>query len=396
MMKTLVLMGAMGFCAGAAFAQDAFMPNVEIVDSATMTAVELDLSSLWNRTDLSSVDVEYSADGWEKEAPDSGRTVTLQLTPVDGGAAVDVAVSLDGRGTYVWTPENVERKKYVLKHLVKNGSAVVGGETLTAYFSFENVEMRASEAEVRAAALGISQDCTIANDADHPWQPIGGAGDGIASPADVASACSFQVKGQGVFCYEWALDAGTASVALDGVGARSYEASAGWREDTFSVTTEGEHVFAFSVTAEGGPFELRNVRWITSDQSFQMAVSESVRTDLRTGVRVLDDFSELMPFTYSLTNFVGIVGTSSKTIAHVSVVQLTGEGDDVSQWTEEVPKTRRELKCVQEEGVVVWGGKVGVWKAMFDIVDAEGESVHAESAVFDMRNCARGLCIILK
>lgn len=395
-MKASLLMGTIVLGVGTVLAQDAFSPNVEIVDSATKTAVELDLSSLWDRTDLSSVDVSYSADGWEKDAPDSGRTVTLQLTPADGGAAVDVAVNLDGRGAYVWTPANVERKQYVLKHLVKNGSAVVGGETLTAYFSFENVEMRASEAEVRAAALGISQDCTIANDADHPWQSISGAGEGIASPADVASACLFQVKGQGTFCYEWALDAGTASVALDGVGARSYEASAGWNEDTFSVTTGGEHVFAFSVASEGGPFKLRNVRWITSDQSFQLAVSESARVDLRTGVRVLNDRSELMPFTYSSTNFVGIAGGTSKTIAHVSVVRLTGEGDDVSQWTEEVPKTRRELKCAQDEGVVIWGGRVGVWKAMFDIVDAEDESVHAESAVFDMRNCARGLIIMLK
>lgn len=395
-MKASLMMGTIALGVGTVLAQDAFSPNVEIVDSATKTAVELDLSSLWDRTDLSSVDVVYSADGWEKEAPDSGRTVTLQLTPADGGAAVDVAVNLDGRGTYVWTPENVERKKYVLKHLVKNGSAVVGGETLTAYFSFENAEMRATEAEVRAAALGISQDCTIANDADHPWQPIGGAGEGIASPVDVASACSFQVNGQGTLCYEWALDAGVTSVTLDGESARSYEASSGWSEDAFSVTTEGEHVFAFSVTAERGPFKLRNVRWVTSDAVYLLASSSKVSVDLRTGVRSLRKRVELLPFTYSSTNFVGITGATAEAIARVALVQITGEGEDLAQWTDEIPGSEIVLHAEPGEGTVVWEGKSGVWKATFDIMDEGGASIHEETAIFDMRKFERGLIIMLK
>ena len=108
--------------------------------------------------------------------------------------------------------------------------------------------------------------------------------------------------------------------------------------------------------------------------------------------------TEVLPFTYSSTNWIGdVVGVSAASVARVALVQLTGDDDDVTTWTE-VPGTASVLvNDVVGEGekVARWNPKDGVWKATFDILNGNS-SIHQETAFFDLRSLAKGMLIIFK
>lgn len=371
-------------------------PEIEEVASSTMESLSLDLSSVWYRQDLSPMDVFYAADGWYLDDVATGNTVSLDLIPVDGGATMTIASGLTGNGSFRWTPVEVERKQYKLDHVVRSGGAILSAETLSARFSFENCVMPASEAEIRAAVLGVTHECAVISDADNPWQPIGEAGEGVESVQGVASPIAFKVKDVGTFSFDWSLENGPVTVQVDGQTVKTYSSASDWAGETLSIDTAGEHVVTVSVASGDAGMKLRNVRWITTDEVYGEATSDSVPTDFREGVRVLKDRAELLPFVYSSTNFVGLAGADAESICSVEVVRLTGEGEDVSLWREEVPGSRKVLVRASGESAVVWHGKVGVWKATFEVSTAGGETVHEETAIFDMRSCARGLAIILR
>ena len=126
--------------------------------------------------------------------------------------------------------------------------------------------------------------------------------------------------------------------------------------------------------------------------------------DLREGVLVVRRTKELMPFAWSSTNFTGNVlvkDTGFVTIdpaskASVRVVQVTGDGADVSQWTTEVAGTAKTLVSEQQgEGEVKWDGvKRGVWKAEF-VIQKQGGEAYRETRILDLRNYGMGFAMLV-
>lgn len=125
------------------------------------------------------------------------------------------------------------------------------------------------------------------------------------------------------------------------------------------------------------------------------AAPKVVKLDSRSGVRTVIGLSEIFPFAYSQTNFTGVAGADAQSRATVSVAQLSGEGEDVSAWTQEVAGTRRVLISASGEGTVKWSPTRGVWRAEFVIRNGD-EVVHEESAFFDLRRLATGLVIFFQ
>lgn len=125
---------------------------------------------------------------------------------------------------------------------------------------------------------------------------------------------------------------------------------------------------------------------------------------LREGVLVVRRTKELMPFAWSSTNFTGNVlvkDTGFVTIdpaskASVRVVQVTGDGADVSQWTTEVAGTAKTLVSEQQgEGEVKWDGvKRGVWKAEF-VIQKQGGEAYRETRILDLRNYGMGFAMLV-
>ena len=82
--------------------------------------------------------------------------------------------------------------------------------------------------------------------------------------------------------------------------------------------------------------------------------------------------------------------------ARITLVQVTGEGADVSKWTQEVPGTATTLNQDAGEGEIEWFAKPGVWKASFELV-YDGQVFHVERAVFDLRDLhASGCAIVIR
>ena len=102
-----------------------------------------------------------------------------------------------------------------------------------------------------------------------------------------------------------------------------------------------------------------------------------------------------MPFTWSSTNFMGVVETGPsetkkidpQSVVSVRVVQVTGAGDDVSQWATEVAEAETTLVAEQQgEGTVKWKHvKPAVWKAELVIAPPAGEA-YRETRILDLRN----------
>ena len=120
-----------------------------------------------------------------------------------------------------------------------------------------------------------------------------------------------------------------------------------------------------------------------------------VKLDSRSGVRVVMQRSDIFPFAFSQTNFTGIASADAQSVATISVIQLSGEGEDVSEWTQEIDGTRQVLMSDRGEGTVKWSPKRGVWRAEFAIRN-EDAILHEESALFDLRHLAQGIVIFFQ
>ena len=371
----------------------------EIVGAGAIAQGALDLSDVWNRRIANAESILWSSLGWEDVAEEeSGKTVTLQLIPRQEGKTQTLGSGLTGhRQTYVWTPGKVTKQVYNIRHVVVGGSPM---ETdLNAYFSFENCDQEAPSAADMHAAIRVDEgtglNCCIANDADNWWTLTGGSGEGILAPQG-ESEFKITVEGNGHFRFDYALDGGTWTVKVDGATVRTMDATTDWKGaellvDGVLVT----HVIEFMTELSGGDSAaLKNVRWIDMDDCFGGGQGGVGAVDLRAGVLDVRRSNELMPFTWSSTNFTGVIeigpGETQKinpqSVASVRVVQVTGAGDDVSQWTTEVAGTETTLVAeLQGEGTIKWRHvKPAVWKAELVIAPPAGEA-YRETRILDLR-----------
>lgn len=386
--------------AAAGYGGDAVVASgEEIVCTSTIAQGALDLSDVWDKRDLNDELILWSSLGWERVAePESGKTVTLRLIPPQGGASQTLVSGLKGhRQTYVWAPGEVTKQVYNIRHSVIGGSPL---ETdLNAYFSFENCDQEApSAADVHAAIRsddGTGWEYGIANDTENWWTLTGGPGDGIAAPQG-ESTFRIVVEGSGCFRFDYALAGGMWTVKVDGVVVRTMDAATDWTGVEFPV--DGAlvaHVVEFVTELSGGDSAaLKNVRWVDADDCFGGGQGGVGAADLREGVLIVRRANELMPFAWSSTNFTGVIeiGPSETqkidpaSLASVRVVQVTGEGDDVSQWTTEVVGTETTLVAEQQgEGTVKWRHvKPAVWKAEL-IITTGGNEAYRETRILDLR-----------
>ena len=377
----------------------------EIVGAGAIAQGALDLSDVWNKRIANAESILWSSLGWEDVAEEeSGKTVTLQLIPRQEGETQTLGSGLTGhRQTYVWTPGKVTKQVYNIRHVVVGGSPM---ETdLNAYFSFEITEQ-----DVRAAIRfgdGTGWDFGIANDAENGWDLAGGTGEGIAAP-EGASTLTFTVDGHGAFLFDYALEGGAWKVKVDGVEVRTLDAAADWTGAELPMDERlVTHVIEFETELSGGDSAaLKNVRWVDADDCFGGGRAGAGAADLREGVLVVRRANELMPFAWSSTNFTGnalvkntgFVTIDPASLASVRVVQVTGEGDDVSQWTTEVAGTATTLVAEKQgEGRVRWKGiQPGVWKAELAI-ETNGSETYRETRILDLRKySAQGLVFFLK
>ena len=137
----------------------------------------------------------------------------------------------------------------------------------------------------------------------------------------------------------------------------------------------------------------RSIAYDANFRKLSTSVLSDRALDLTQGVRRPKTRELVFPFAYSITNFTGDV--TDATGVRVRIVKVTGEGEDVGGWTEEVPGTARTLFEGVGESTVRWPHpKTGVWRATFDIMSGEQPLKHYDS-VFDLRGLSRGLMLLL-
>ena len=372
----------------------------EIVGAGAIMRCALNLSDVWDKRNVNDEPILWSSLGWEDAAEaGSGKTVTLQLIPRQEGGTQTLESGLTGhRQTYVWTPGEVTKQVYDIKHIVVGGSPL---EELNAHFSFEHYDHVApSEQDVRAAIRsddGTGWDFGIVNDEENWWGLAGGPGEGIVAPQG-ESVFAFAVDGRGTFFFDYILTGGAWTVSVDGVSVESLAEAADWT--TFGLSLEGMRVHAIVFSTDlptgGDSAWLRNVRWVDDDWCSRAGLGSGAAVDLRTNdVLIVRRANELMPFAWSSTNFTGnalvkstgFIAINPQSVASVRVVQVTGAGDDVSQWATEVAGTEKTLVAEKQgEGTVKWKHvKPGVWKAELVITPPAGEA-YRETRILDLRN----------
>ena len=374
----------------------------EIVGTGVIAQGALDLSDVWDKRNVNAESVLWSSLGWGDEAEaEGGKTVTLQLVPRSSGDPQTLESGLKGhRQTYVWTPGEVTKQVYNIKHVVSGGSSQE--MDLNAYFSFENYEHVAPmESDVRAAIRsvdGTGWEFEIANDAENWWSLAGGPGEGITAPQG-ESVFTFTVDGRGTFSFNYTLAGGAWTVKIDGAVVRTMDAAADWTGAELPLDGRlATHVIEFVTELSGGDLAaLKNVRWVDADDRFGGGQGSDGAVDLREGALVVLRTEDLMPFTWSSTNFTGnalvkdtgFISIDPQSVVSVRVVQVTGEDEDVSQWTTEVAGTERMLVSERQgEGTVKWRHvKPGVWKAELVIKTGEVET-YRETRILDLRNYA--------
>ena len=382
----------------------------EVVDKSSSMQCALDLSEVRTVTSFALIDIPYSAVGWDiEENGKSGWAVTLELTPVAGGSVLEVAHGLTGRGTNVWDTGNVvDNGAYVLRHSVRKNGTEEPIETLNAYFVFDRSERHTLETLAAVAEAVFPDDgrtCAATEMGGATWTAVGGAGDGIASPATGTSTLTFALDGIGSFAFEYLCAAGeTLTVAVDGGDPQPLAAAEDWTAARFAFGDACAHTVLISATGDGTA--VRGVYWGVADDRFGGGQDSDCAVDLREGVLVVRRSNELMPFAWSSTNFTGnvlvkdtgFVAIDPESVASVRVVQVTGEDDDVSQWTTEVSGTAKTLVAEQQgEATIKWKrAKPGVWKAEF-IISTGGSETHRETRILDLRNYSgSGLLLFVK
>ena len=363
--------------------------------------------------------LSYSALGWDLDATaDPSRTVTITAesgTLVDGVFTPDSASEIvvmsarSGEGEFDWLNSGALQKLYRLTHTVRKNGAIDAKGTLYGFLDFSHCGVRASQAEVERAVSQPPAVCvmTVDQDGENPWQPIDFSLAGVGLVTDgalsqgVQTTTAFAFEGRGTLYCEYRLTGGALSVAADDEEAELISSpTAGWVARTWTFDGTGSHtvVFTYTASGDGATAGLRHARWLEDERFASVGAAKGdVRVDLREGVRTAKYLSEVLPFEYSSTNWIGnVVNVSAESVAKVTVVQLTGAADaDVTTWTEEVPNTKKDLIKKTGEGSVKWKARKGVWKATFDILNGD-KSIHREEVLFDLRDsrCA-GLVLIL-
>ena len=349
----------------------------------------------------------YSARGWRLEVSvdDPAREAEIIAEPgsfvngmfqPSGGETVIVLPATQGEGVVDWSLSSVQRAIYRLTHTATVDGKTDESVTCYGYLDFTQcAETKATQEQVEAAVLDrFTHRINVVQDANLPWQPIGtvGAGGGIATDEGLAdgtvTTTAFSFAGRGTLHYEYKLGGGSLVAQASGMSPEALPVAADWQARTIAFDGFGAHDVVFVYTAAGGDATaaLRNVRWEEEDGSaLGMSEENGSRTDLREGVRRPKRVEEILPFTYSSTNWIGVAGATAESVVRVTIVQMTGTTPDVYGWTDEVPGTTRVLMKGPGEAALKWQveGK-GVWKATFDILNGE-ESVHHEESWFDLR-----------
>ena len=362
------------------------------------TAVQpLDLCACWPIRLSRAIGLAYSAVGWDFTPQSAGASVRLNL--VDGifdgktftpkGTSQNLATGLTGKDTFTWNPR-VERNVYRILHEVTRSKAVVEDETMYAYFDFTECGM-VTESDLRAAALGVTCAISMVHDYDSPWLPVNLEVEGAGVETDMGLAAgetttlAFTFTGRGTLHYEYALDGGSLAVVADGATAGAFAEPTAWQEGAVRFGDINAHTVAFVYTAagDGAAARLRNVRWVEDDfGAWANGGRGGVRMDLREGVRKPKYFSEILPFAYSSTNWVGVTGATAASSVRVTLVPMTGAGSDTTQWTESGDPI--ELYRGPGEGSVKWPKpEKGLWKATFDILNGD-TGIYSEDAFFDL------------
>ena len=374
-------------------------PTVAVVASASVESLSLDLSKVWNIPQLTAVNVLYSSAGWGVMPVAEGNTVSLSLTPVTGGNSISLASGLtndpaEGEdfqpGIFVWNMDGVSRELYELKHSVINQSGKIkSSETLYAYFSFENSDIEWSVDEINSALSDASPNGWVfTNDENAKWAPANDDLGGLISPAGKDSVVMFTMTSAGVFNYDFSIESGTCKLFVDNVEVDLSR--------QVVLTGRMRHEIKFVVT--GGKVRLYNVNWVPVSGLFATSTGgKSARCDFVFGPRMIRNHAELLPFAYSSTNFTGLASAGAEAIAEVKVTKLAGDGEDLTAWIAAEPSQTRTLRFTPGEGSVIWNGRAGVWRADFTVYAREGGSkLHAESAIFDMRNFNAGFKLIIR
>lgn len=358
----------------------------------------INLSEVWTVDEFGYLAVPYSAIGWGVDNEDvrEGSRTTLSVQLVNGEGAESVfASNMEGAGCVPLTTWGFRRGVYRLRHLVSVGGQVDESQTLEARFSFENVPSSAPTQKELLDALAAPEgvDFDIVKDEQYRWRPTGGRTDGLAAAADATSRLTLAFYGNGELNFEYSLSSAELHVSVDG-NSIELDATDGWSPFAIPVSGAGSHSIVFEATvAGGGSARIRNLSW-KGDWMIATSESASVQVDLRSGkIKVVNHRDDLFPFVYSSTNFTGAAGADAESIARVSVVRLTGEGDNPLEWAED-SQTIRVLKEGKGEGTVRWGGKSGVWKVKFEI-EGLGGIVHDEWVILDLRKFGKGLVLFL-
>ena len=364
-------------------------------DSVTLP---LDVSAIWTMVEKGAVAVSYSALGWDLADGESGAEVKLVLESADGTDSRTLTDGLLDRSVFSWTPSDMQRVNYTLTHRVFVAGEEDLARRLTATFDFTKYKgATATDREIRLALTAPSSNAfAYENDAAHPWQPADGTGDGLAASTEAASVFAVRVKGAGTLTFEELVPGGTFEIFVDGVSVGT-QTAADWTAKALPLAVAGSHVITFSSTpGAGSAATVRALQWTDGDLFYGTERSEAFALDISTNgnVRLVKTREDVLPFTYSSTNFVGLSGTTAASIAQVTVVRITGEGSDYSNWTE-VDGTQKTLVSQSGESTVSWRPKAGIWKAKFEIVT--GTKVNqTETAYFDASEYGNGLIIFLR
>ena len=396
---------ALALCAGFGRAEDRVVEG-----TGAFVQVPLDLSEVWGvipGNDM--LPILWSSLGWGDVAePESGKSVTLEIVrQTTGGEATILASGLKGfRQTYGWSLRGVTDQSFGFRHVVIGGSPL---ETpMNASFSIEKGLILLREA--LRPDDGSGWDYTFAIDEINGWEPIDGPGEGIKASAGTSSF-AFVVGGRGTFLFDYALGGGSWTITVDGAPVQETPGAASdWSPFQFAIDASGRssHTIVFTATLSGDDdfAWIRNVRWRDADWRTGAGAGSGAAVDLREGVLVAYRADELMPFAWSSTNFTGnalvegrgFVAIDPQSVASVRVVQVTGAGDDVSQWTTEVSDTEKTLVAEKQgEKTVKWKGvQPGVWKADL-VITTGGDEAYRETRILDLRDYTPpGLLFFLK
>ena len=388
----LVTVAAVGYGEDTVIADGA---EREVSGTGAIVQCALDLSEVWDKRNGNDEPILWSSLGWDAvPEAENGKSVTLHLVPLSAGAPQTLASGLKGHlVTHDWILGDVLPQVYNIKHVIVGGSSFE--KNLNAYFSFENYDPESDMAVRMAIAAQEGGAYEMENDLDNSWEPVGGPGEGIMAPQG-GSAFTFTVDGRGTFFFDYILAGGTWTVKVDGAVVRTMDAAADWTGEELPVAGAfATHVIEFVTELSGGDLaKLRNVRWIETEGRFGGGRSGGGAVDLREGVLTARRPDELMPFAWSSTNFTGnalvkntgFVTIDPQSVVSVRVVQVTGEGEDVSRWTTEVADTEKTLVSEKQgEGAIRWRGvQQGVWKAEL-VIKTNGSETYRETRILDLR-----------